>query len=365
MLTRKYTKTGYGCYDVDPQVLIDYYVGRGYKLKDAPVAPVERAQAATPAEQSATMMSLLRENERLAERCRVLEDRREMWRDVMQTLVRPIPQPEVLRDSKAGKFPYIAIHQFSDWHDEPERLIAYREKVDDILSDVSGELVGHVLSFGGDEVHGTVHFPGQQFSYQRNCGEQMVRAGTAKVQLCEWAKGYGVPVTCLQVEGNHATTGEQWGGLGHHHDNWDYASGLFAQSHTGDWCDWVFTDDDDQAYAVKFNIGGYTILSCHGNHIKSHSRTPFYGLETAARNILEQLQGAERLSPRLLLIHHFHRFAQFEIGGTHVSMNGALQGFTTYAAKRGYPPSERSQTCIILKADKKPLIWGVHKIVCE
>jgi hypothetical protein len=174
-----------------------------------------------------------------------------------------------------------------------------------------------------------------------------------------------VPVTALQVEGNHAMTGENWGGKSHHHDNWDYASGLFAQSHTENWVQWHFTEDGGQAFYVKLSVAGITVVSCHGNHIKSHSRTPFYGLETYARALLEQLQGDERLDPRLLLIHHFHRFAQLEIGGTQVSISGALQGFTDYAAKGGFAPSERSQTCLIVKADDKPLIWGVHKIVCE
>lgn len=210
-------------------------------------------------------------------------------------------------------------------------------------------------------------FPGHQFEFTRDCVEQMIRAGNAKAEMVKWAAEFGVPVTALQAEGNHAKTGDGWGGQAHRKDNWDYASGRWAEQITGEWSDWQFTPDttSHDNWYVNLDICDMTIISTHGNHIRAHGRTPFYGLQAYARACYEQLPKQQRLKPRILLMHHFHQPAMFQFGETTVVMNGALQEFTSHAAKGSYCPNARTQNLILVKLGDAPRVWGYHPIVCE
>lgn len=145
----RFPKVAYGQYDGELSDIIEEFKSKGY----TPIGQQATATATEPTTSAVDAMLMSDYNRLLIENKR-LADQREVLSDIIASTAKQMQTPTICREAGVSKegsaFPYLAILQMSDWHDEPEYLAYYQERAEKVIRDVAGELVGIVCSFGGD-----------------------------------------------------------------------------------------------------------------------------------------------------------------------------------------------------------------------
>lgn len=311
------------------------------------------------------------ENERLIRELRKAADWNETVKQTIEACIAARTRPLASYVPKFGgvqgaSWPCAIVCQFGDWHTpKEEHLRSYMDKAEKVIRDIRcGSISEIVLSFGGDDQDGTNVYKGHAYRALHDNVEQMRMVGEFKIMLCEWAARLAPRVRALQAYGNHAAGGDKRGGPPHPLDNWDRASGFYAERATRDWVNWEFIAD--KKLFLQTMVGGIAVSLMHGQNIKSHFKTPYYGIDywtMASKSYKDDKIPAS--APRLVLLHHHHRLYCAYLGADCISMCGTLQPANDYVESIGGQPTPLSQVLIAIKADANPCIHGWHPIFAE
>jgi hypothetical protein len=204
-----------------------------------------------------------------------------------------------------------------------------------------------VVPMIGDLVSGTIHEL-ERHSDTRNIVECVVdTAGVAAQQLQRYAAAFP-RVRAFSVSGNHGRLGDAR--RVQQKDptrSWDALIGLVVQKLLARQENLVV--HVPYAYAVMFDVQGFTFLAQHGHDIKSWNSIPHYGINRYVTNI-NALEAARNQAIHYFLLGHFHTATSLTIPSGEFLINGSLIGGTEFGLNA------------LGKVDR-PMQWmaGVHR----
>jgi hypothetical protein len=298
----------------------------------------------------ARVASLREEKELMQE----VANERSLWKKLQAELDRTVPKLRALRPvaSRARTDKVVReslLKLWSDWHAgekvDPERMRGlnsynWQEFVQRLATDTDQtlKLSGMMQAGGwqfeeavvpmiGDLVSGTIHEL-ERHSDTRNIVECVVdTAGVAAVQLQRYAEAFPV-VRSYSVSGNHGRLGDAR--RVQQKDptrSWDALIALVMQRLLAKQEN--LSIEVPYAYAVAFDIQGFTFLAQHGHDIKSWNSIPHYGINRYVTSI-NAIEAARNSAIHYFLLGHFHGPATNTIPSGEFIINGSLIGGTEF-----------------------------------
>lgn len=296
-------------------------------------------------------VAALREERELTQQ---VASERHLWTRLKLELDRAVPKLGALRPlkfpHKGGKVVRESLlKMWSDWHAgekvDAERMRGlnsydWAEYVRRITTDTDEtlKLSGMMRSGGwqfeeavvpmiGDLVSGTIHEL-ERHSDARNIVECVVdTAGVAATQLQRYAEAFP-SVRSFSVSGNHGRLGDAR--QVQQKDptrSWDALIALMMQRLLARQENLII--EVPYAYAVAFDVQGFTFLAQHGHDIKSWNGIPYYGINRYVTSI-NAIEAARNSAIHYFLLGHFHAPASFTIPSGEFLINGSLIGGTEF-----------------------------------
>lgn len=296
------------------------------------------------------MAALKEEREAVSE----IAHERSLWNKLQKELDRTVPKLGLLKPlkypPKAGKIVRESIlKMWSDWHagevvdlERMRGLNSYNwgEFVNRITTDTDQtlKLSGMMQAGGwqfeeavvpmiGDLVSGTIHEL-ERHSDTRNIVECVVdTAGVAATQLQRYAEAFP-QVRSFSVSGNHGRLGDAK--RVQQKDptrSWDALIAMMMKQMLAKQAN--LTIEIPYAYAVSFEVQGFTFLAQHGHDIKSWNSIPHYGINRYVTSI-NAIEAARNSAIHYFLLGHFHAPATFTIPSGEFLINGSLIGGTEF-----------------------------------
>lgn len=283
-----------------------------------------------------------------------LAHERSLWTKLQKELDRTVPKLRALRPlahpTKQGKVVRESLLKlWSDWHAgevvDIERMRGlnsynWKEFTTRIATDTDQtlKLSGMMQTGGwqfeeavvpmiGDLVSGTIHEL-ERHSDTRNIVECVVdTAGVAAQQLQRYAEAFPV-VRSFSVSGNHGRLGDAR--RVQQKDptrSWDALIALVMQRLLASQEN--LSIEVPYAYAVAFDVQGFTFLAQHGHDVKSWNSIPHYGINRYVTSI-NAIEAARNSAIHYFLLGHFHAPATFTIPSGEFIINGSLIGGTEF-----------------------------------
>ena len=275
---------------------------------------------------------------------------RHLWNKLKHELDRTVPRLAPLRPltypKKSGKIVQESLLKlWSDWHAGEqvssermrglnnydwatfvERLNADTDhtlKLSSMMQTGGWKFEEAVVAMIGDLVTGTIHEL-ERHSDKRNIVECVVdTAGVAAQQLQRYAEAFP-SVRAYSVSGNHGRLGDAK--RVQQKDptrSWDALIAMIMQRLLSKQQN--LTLEVPYAYAVGFDVQGFTFLAQHGHDIKSWNSIPHYGINRYVTNI-NAIEASRNRAIHYFLLGHFHTQTTMTIPSGEFIINGSLIG---------------------------------------
>lgn len=178
-----------------------------------------------------------------------------------------------------------------------------------------------VIAANGDLVEGEQIFPGQAWVSQAPVIRQAARgAQILATKIAAIAPHY--PKIRIKVtRGNHGRGGKEWCEL----SNWDLVLGEFLRLLLADLPN--VEVDVCEGWYESTEVKGKILMQTHGDRIRSGGDTPFTAILKRGTNWIASIPG----SFDVLVIGHFHNYAEFLWHQRSIFVNGSPESSNDYA----------------------------------